>query len=106
MVVGIEVMNFRVCEEEERAAHVGDEGPYMWWPHLPSFKLNLSDAPLLLEFSHTYLFVGDCRASEASKLNLKCEAWPKPVPSSFGCFIVSPSPPSLIDHILTACVAL
>ena len=65
------------------------------------FQLNLSDAPLSLKFSHTYLFVGDCRASEASKLNLKCEAWPKLVPSSFGCFIVSSSPPSLIDHILT-----
>ena len=37
LVVGIEVMNFRVCEEE-RVAHVGDEGPYMWWPHLPNFN--------------------------------------------------------------------
>jgi len=37
MIVKIEVMNFKVCEEE-KTAHVGDEGPYMWWPHLPSFN--------------------------------------------------------------------
>ena len=28
LVVGIEVMSFRACGEEERAAHVGGEGPY------------------------------------------------------------------------------
>ena len=37
LVVGMEMTNFRVCEEE-RAAHVNDEDAYMWWPHLPSFN--------------------------------------------------------------------
>jgi len=38
LVVGIDVINFRVCEEEEWVAHVDDEGAYMWWPHLPSLN--------------------------------------------------------------------
>ena len=38
LVVGVEVTNFKVCEEEERAAHGNDEGAYMWWSYLPSFK--------------------------------------------------------------------
>ena len=39
LVVGIEVMNSRVCEEEEKAAHVDDEGPHMWWAYQVSTKL-------------------------------------------------------------------
>ena len=41
MVVGIEVMNFRICEEEERVAHVGDEGTSIYVV-APSTKFQLN----------------------------------------------------------------